>query len=273
MKTETGDVELKDGNIYYEVAGEGETLLLSHAGFVDSGMWDDQWKPFAEKYHVIRYDMRGYGKSSKLDHPVCRRDDLAALLNHLKVEKAHLLGCSMGGEIVIDFTLEYPERVISLIPVSAVPSGFQMQGQPPQELMEMIQAAQNGDLKRESELQMRVWIDGPFRHPEQVDMNVRERAAKMNKIPVQNATFMKADAQPSPNPLNPPAIQQLDTIKVPTLIIAGALDNSEIVRGADVMQKGIPHAKKLIIEGTAHMPNMEKPTEFNKAVLDFLSAQ
>ena len=74
MKTETGYVELKDGKIYYEVTGEGEPLVLSHAGFVDSGMWDDQWKPFAENYRVIRYDMRGYGKSSKLDAPVVRRD-------------------------------------------------------------------------------------------------------------------------------------------------------------------------------------------------------
>ncbi len=272
MKTETGYIELKDGKIYYEVAGEGETLVLSHAGFVDSGMWDDQWQPFAGKYRVIRYDMRGYGKSSKLDHPVVRRDDLGALLDHLKVEKAHLLGCSMGGEIVIDYTLEHPERVLSLIPVSAVPTGFQMQGEPPKELMQMIEAAQKGDLEGQSELQMRVWIDGPYRQPDQVDPAVRKHAAKMNMIPVENATFMKADSQAF-KPLNPPAVQQLDTIKVPTLIIAGALDNSEIVRAADVMQSAIPYSKKLIITEAAHVPNMEKPAEFNKAVLDFLAAQ
>ena len=147
MKTETGYVELKDGKIYYEVAGEGDTLVLSHAGFVDSGMWDDQWKPFAEKYRVIRYDMRGYGKSSKLDAPVVRRDDLNSVLDHLKVEQAHVLGCSMGGEIVIDYALEHPERVLSLIAVSAVPSGFQMQGKPPDELMQMMEATQKSDLK------------------------------------------------------------------------------------------------------------------------------
>jgi 2-hydroxy-6-oxonona-2,4-dienedioate hydrolase len=216
MKTETGTVELKDGKIYYEVAGEGETLVLSHAGFVDSGMWDDQWQVFTEKYRVIRYDMRGYGKSSMLDAPVVRRDDLHKLLDHLKVENAHLLGCSMGGEIVIDYTLEHSERVLSLIAVSAVPSGFQMQGKPPDELMQMMEAAQKGDLKRESELQIRVWVDGPFRQPDQVDADVRNRAAKMNKIPVENSTFMKADAQPL-KPLNPPAAGRLSSIKVPVL--------------------------------------------------------
>ena len=94
----------------------------------------------------------------------------------------------------------------------------------------------------------------------------------MNKIPVQNATFIKADSQAF-NPLNPPAAQQLNTIKVPTLIIAGALDNSEIVRAASVMEAAIPNANKLIISDTAHVPNMEKPAEFNKAVLDFLAVQ
>ncbi len=269
MKTETGYVELKDGKIYYELAGEGETLVLSHAGFVDSGEWDYQWQAFAEKYRVIRYDMRGFGKSSKLEAPIVRRDDLLKLFDHFKIEKAHLLGCSMSGEIIIDFTLEYPERVLSLIAVSAAPGGFQMQGEPPKELMQMIEAAQKGDLEGESELQMRVWIDGPFRQPDQVDAAVRKHAAKMNKIPIENPTYIKADSQPL-NPLNPPAVQQLDTIKVPVLIIAGALDNSEIVRAADVMEKEIPNAQKLIIDDTAHMPNMEKPAEFNKAVLDFL---
>ncbi len=272
MKTETGIVDLKDGKIYYEMAGEGETLVLSHAGFVDSGMWDDQWKPFAEQYRVIRYDMRGYGKSSNLDTPIVRRDDLYKLLDQLKVEKTHLLGCSMGGEIVIDYTLEHPERVVSLIAVSAVPSGFQMQGKPPEELMQMMEAAQKGDLKRESELQIRVWVDGPHRRADQVNGDVRKHAARMNRIPVENGTFMKADMQPL-KPLDPPAARRLGSINVPTLVIAGALDNSEIVRAADVMQAAIPHAKKVIISDAAHVPNMEKPAEFNKAVLGFLAAQ
>ena len=271
MKTETGIVELKDGKIYYEVAGEGETLVLSHAGFLESGMWDAQWDAFSERYHVIRYDMRGYGKSSVLDKPIIRRDDLHQLLDYLKVEKAHLLGCSMGGEIVIDFTLEHPERVTSLISVSAVPSGFQMQGKPPDELMEMMAALQKGDRERVRELQIRIWVDGPFRQPEQVNADTRKQAAHINKSAVENGTWEKADSQPL-SPLNPPAVERLDTLKMPMLIITGALDNPEILRAANVMQVAIPHAQKIIISETAHVPNMEKPAEFNKVVLDFLTA-
>ncbi len=105
-----------------------------------------------------------------------------------------------------------------------------------------------------------------------MNADVRKHAAKMNKIPVEYGTFMKADAQPL-KPLNPPAVGQLGSIKVPVLIIAGALDNPEILRAAGVMQKAIPHAKKVIISEAAHVPNMEKPAGFNNAVLDFLAAQ
>jgi pimeloyl-ACP methyl ester carboxylesterase len=254
--------------LYYEIGGEGETLVLDHAGFVDSGMWDDQWQDFTKSFRVIRYDMRGFGKSDRANGPVCRRDDLYQLLKHLGVQKAHLLGCSMGGSNVIDFTLEHPDMVSSLIVVSATPSGFEMQGEPPPNLMAMIEAAQKSDIALTSELQIRIWVDGMYRQPEQVDPEVRERAAAMNIISVRNRTY-GADAQPL-NPLHPPAAGRLAEIHVPTLLIAGALDHPEILRAADVMQAGIKGAKKVIIPDAAHVPNMEEPTLFNQAVLDFL---
>src|SRR5262249_55230467 len=151
-----------------------ETMVLVHAGFVDSGMWDDQWNAFAEHYRVIRYDARGYGKSDKAIGPVSRREDLRQLLVCLNIERAILVGCSMGGENVIDFALESPTMVSTLIPISAVPSGFQMEGDPPRYVMEMMGAVQQGDLDRASELQLRIWVDGIYREPEQVDTKVRQ---------------------------------------------------------------------------------------------------
>src|SRR5262249_49811700 len=150
---------------------------------------DAQWDEFAKRYQVIRYDMRGYGKSSAATAPISRRDDLYRLLKHLSISRAHLIGCSMGGTVTIDFALDHPEMVLSLIPVSADPSGFEMQGPPPVDLLEMIEATKQGDLERASELQIRLWVDGSFRQPNQVDSAVRQRAAEMNKIPVQNNTW------------------------------------------------------------------------------------
>jgi len=269
-QTQSGYLNLDGGKLYYEVAGEGQPLLLAHAGFVDSGMWDAQWQAFSAQYRAIRYDMRGYGKSDPLPAPVVRREELEQLLDHLGVERAALLGSSLGGEIVVDFTLEHPDRVWALIPVSAVPGGFEMQGAPPRYVMDMIAALQQDDFERVSDLQIRIWVDGMYREPEQVEAKVRQHAAAMNRIAVQNRTW-GMDAEP-PNPLDPPAAGRLGSIGVPTLVIAGALDHPELLRAAAVMAGAIKGAKKVIIDGAAHVPNMEHPATFNRAVLDFLGA-
>jgi pimeloyl-ACP methyl ester carboxylesterase len=268
----TGYVDLDDGKLYYEMAGDGDTLVLGHAGFVDSRMWDAQWDAFTQKYRVIRFDMRGYGKSDPAEGPRTRRYDLAQLLDHLQVERAALLGCSLGGEIMIDFVLEHPEMASALITVSSTPSGFQLQGDPPPHLFEMITALQQGDTARASELQIRLWVDGPYRQPEQLNPGVRQRAAEMNLLSVRMNTWSAADSHPL-NPLDPPAIGRLSAIHVPALIMAGALDHPEVLRAADVMTDAIKGAKKHIFSHSAHLPNMEEPEEFTQVVLSFLDGR
>ena len=270
MQTQTSNyVEIDGKTLWYEVAGEGPTVVLGHAAFLDSGMWDNQFKALSQTYRVIRYDMRGFGKSDALTAPVARREELAKVLDHLGVDAAYLVGCSMSGETMLDYTLEHPEKVLALVTVNSIPSGFEMQGAPPAEILEMIDAMQKEDWARMSEMQMRIWIDGPFRKPNEVDADVRRYASQMNQIPVRNQTFVLADMQPA-NPMTPPAVQQLHKIHVPTLVIVGALDNPEILRAADVMVAGIAGAQKVTIAGAAHIPSMEKPVEFNRIVLDFL---
>lgn len=269
IQTNSDYINVGDGQLYYEVAGAGTPLVLSHAGFVDSRMWDDQWNVFARSQRVIRFDMRGFGKSALGTTPIARRRDLEHLLQQLDIPRATLLGCSLSGEVVLDFTLEHPERVSALILVSAVPSGFEMQGEPPAPLIEMMGAIAQGDLTRASELQNRLWVDGPFRQPEQVNPVVRQRATEMNRIALANGTWSQADAQPA-QPLQPPAAQRLTELQVPTLIIAGGLDHPEVLRAAEVMAATIPNTQKVIILNCAHLPNMEQPEAFNRAVLDFL---
>jgi pimeloyl-ACP methyl ester carboxylesterase len=134
----------------------------------------------------------------------------------------------------------------------------------------MIAATQQGDLERASALQIRIWVDGPFRQPEQVDGRVRKQAAAMNRISVKNDTWARADLQPL-RPVVPPAVERLEQVCVPTLIIDGALDDPEILRAGELMQKQIPGAKRIILPESAHVPNMEKPVEFNHSVLSFLN--
>jgi 2-hydroxy-6-oxonona-2,4-dienedioate hydrolase len=262
-------ITINGGKTYFEIAGQGDWLVLGHAGIVDSGMWDEQMAFFSRHFRVVRYDMRGFGKSDPVEGPMSRRQELGQLMQQLSIEKAALVGCSLSGEAVLDFALEHAEKVAALVLVSTVPSGFEMMGEPPAEMLGMFAAMEQGDLQRVTELQMRLSIDGPFRQPEQVNQDVRQAAAAMNRIAVANRTAITADLQP----LDPPALpaaHRLSEVHAPTLIVAGALDHPELLRAAAWMEKGIANARKVILPESAHLPNMERPAEFNEAVLEFL---
>lgn len=124
MHRETGTAEINGARIHYEVAGEGEPLVLVHAGIADSRMWDDQIGAFAGGYRAIRYDMRGFGQTEMVEGPFSHHEDLRGLLDSLGVGRTHTVGCSMGGGVVLDFALEYPERVGNLILVGSAVGGF-----------------------------------------------------------------------------------------------------------------------------------------------------
>jgi len=270
VKTTKSYFNLGDGQLYYETAGKGIPLILAHAAFLDGRMFDAIWERLAEHFRVIRYDMRGFGKSSPVTGPLSRRNDLERLLNHLDVTDAHLVGCSLSGEIGLDLALEQPHRFKSLTLVGSTPSGFQLQGEAPRYIMEMIAALQSGNIDHANELQIRIWLDGENREPGQVDSTLRKKALEMNRIPVTQNTFFLSAMQPA-NPLDPPAITRLESIKCPSWIVAGALDHSEVLRAADEMVKRIPDARKTIIESTGHVPSYEQPDTFVKLLLDFLS--
>ncbi len=256
--------------LYYEIAGEGETVVLGHAGFVDSRMWQQQWKVLQEQYRVLRYDMQGFGKSGRATAPIDRRQELRHLLDELEIEQAHFIGCSMSGTLFIDFALEYPDKVLSLVTVNAVPNGFEMQGEPPPHMMEMFDAWRAGDFDTVSELQLRIWLDGIYREPHEVDVTLRQQVKEMNRIPVENETMLIADSQPI-NPLDPPAISRLAELQCPVLVMDSDLDHPEVGQASKVLVGDIPNATRVTIVGAAHLPNIEKPDTFNRAILSFLN--
>lgn len=268
-QTRKEHLDLGDGQLYYESAGDGFPLILSHAAFLDSRMFDALWEPLAKHFQVVRYDMRGYGRSGPVNRPLCRRDDVTQLLKHLGITRAHLVGCSNGGEVSLDLALEQPQCVASLTLVDATPSGFELKGEPPRYMFEMFDAMKNEDIDRASELQIRIWLDGEYREPAQVDPELRKKALDMNRIPVMQKTFFLADSQPV-NPLDPPAITRLEEVNCPALIVAGSLDHPEVLRAAEEMVKRIPGARKAIVDGTGHVPSYEQPDHFVRHLLEFL---
>ena len=260
---QTGTAHIEGTGLYYEIAGAGPSLVLAHAGFVDRRMWDEQFPVFAQHYRVVRYDRRGFGNSKLTPGPFSHRRDLYQLLKFLGIEQTHLLGCSMGGEAIIDFALEHPEMTTSLVLVSSALGGYQFQGDMPKPLQELIAGLQAEDLNRAAEIAVRIWIDGPRRTPDQVDARIRERAREMSLTALPNI-FVEEE------PLEPSAFDRLHELAAPTLVIVGELDDASIATISELLTTRIMGARKAIISGAAHLPNMEKPEEFDKRVLTFL---
>ena len=263
-------IGIPGGTLYYETDGKAQPgrlpVVFLHAGIAPQRMWGPQIPAFAARGLTVRYDQRGFGQTITQDVRYSPRADLLALLDALKIERAALIGCSNGGGIAIDFTLEYPDRVGALIPVCSALGGFDFE-EPPDELAvfeEMERYEQTEDWDALNDLHVKVWVDGFHRAPAQVDAAVRARV---------HAMLDDNDrVQPKGNSvrLDPPAVERLGAIRVPTLAIAGALDVAYSLAAVNVMAADIPNARKAVIEDAAHLPNMERPEAFNRLVLAFL---
>jgi pimeloyl-ACP methyl ester carboxylesterase len=252
--------------LYYEIAGEGQPLVLIHGGLVNSGLWDDQFEVFAGHYRTLRYDVRGYGKSQPPASYFSNHGDLRDLLDHLNIERAYVLGLSLGGMIAIDFTLTYPDRVAALLPIAAGLSGYHTTANSALRA-EMIAAYVSGDKARAVELSLQMWTDGPYRTSAQVDPAVRERIRLMTAH-----TFDLPDVEPWTQRLEPPASDRLAEIQVPTLFVVGDQDVADILTISDLIVNQVPGAQRAVIPGTAHHLNLEQPAEFNRIVLEFLDS-
>lgn len=265
MKIDARFADINGTRFYFEMAGEGRALVLVHAGIADSRMWDEQFGAFARHFRVLRYDRRGFGRTRMTAGPYSHHEDLYNLLRHLKIERAILVGCSQGGKTVMDFTLEHPGMTTALVLVASALGGFEFTGEQPRQWKELEQADEAGDLERVNELELQIWVDGPHRTPLQVDASLRERVREMNRIALQAPQGLSLE-----QPLEPAAIRRLDEIQVPTLVVAGDLDTPKTIAAAGVLAEEISGAQSVVIEGTAHLPNMERPEEFNRHVLSFL---
>lgn len=260
-----GYAAVGDARFYYEIDGKGPTLVLIHAGIADDRMWDQQFQVFSEHYQVLRYDRRGFGKTAMVAGTYSHHQDLYELLNFLQVKQATLIGCSQGAKTVVDFTLEHPEMTSALVLVAPALSGFAFTGAMPRQAEQLDVAEEAGDIAQVNELELQIWVDGSYRTPDQVDAQVRERVREMNLIALQTP-----DGLGNEQPLEPAAAGRLAELHAPTLVIVGDLDTPKTLAAAGFLAKYIAGAQKLEMTGVAHLPNMERPEEFNRHVLTFL---
>ena len=253
--------------INYEEAGAGPVVVLLHGGAMDLRMWDDQVPALAERHRVIRFDARGHGRSVTPTEPFRQCDDVAELLGKLGVERATLVGLSMGAGAATDTALEYPHLVEKLVVMCAAtneptftdPWILDIQRQ-------MADAQADLDAPRWIGLFLRMGLIGPYREESDLDPEVVRRCREMVTDTVNN--HVRPDAVP------PHHVQgswdRLGEIAVPCLAVLGtldALDHNAMVRRFVEATKG----ELVEIGGSAHMPNMERPAELNQALLEFMT--
>ncbi|MCC6613219.1 MAG: alpha/beta fold hydrolase [Anaerolineae bacterium] len=267
--THSGQLDVPNGNLFYTVEGEGMAIVCIHAGIADHHMWDAQVAAFAQKYQIIRYDLRGYGKSiTEADTPYDALHDVRALLDHLEVQRAAIMGCSMGGAIAIDFALQFPDRVSALIPVAAAMSGYpgddNADEQPIFQQMETLYHAH--DYAQLADLEASVWAVGLGHSPEEGNRAVYDYVRGMVY-----ERLVSGPAEGKTMAPEFPAYGNLDKINAPTLVIYGDRDTSVIQAIGKTLAEGIPGARLHVMSNAAHLPNMEYPDAFNRLVLDFLA--
>lgn len=268
--------ELNGTQFHYDTCGSGPALVLIHSGVSDLRFWNDQVALFAQQYRVVRYDVRGAGKTPFGTGGKSGHDDLRALLEYLGIDKTMVMGCSVGGGIAIDFAQNYPERTSALIPVAAAVGGYEPEEVESEDKSErkklndsIEKAYAAGDLYKAADLYARVWMDGPKRTPDQVDPAVRAKAVEMM------VTLFELPEDEDENfvELEPDAASRLSEIEIPTLVIVGDHDVERLIHHSDFIARKIPGAQKVVMRGVAHYPNMEKPAEFNRIVQGFLNEQ
>jgi 3-oxoadipate enol-lactonase len=251
--------------LHYERAGHGPAVVFLHAGVADSRMWEPQVAAFGERFDVIRPDVRGFGQSPLPPKAWSPVDDLLALMDDLRLDMAHVIGCSMGGSIAIDFAIEHPDRVGKLVVVGSAVRGYRPLPEHMQVFAEERAAREAGDLEALDQALMRMLLDGPGRPRGHVAQPLRELFTRMN-MPA-----LRADHSRSPR-IFPEwlAIDRLHEITAPTLVVVGDKDVPHVMDIADLLVKSIPGARRVVIRDAAHLPNLEHPGEFNTVVLDYL---
>jgi 3-oxoadipate enol-lactonase len=260
----TGFADIEGRKVYYEVKGQGSAIILIHGFSLDTRMWDAQFDALAQYHRVVRYDVSGFGHSSIPESSFSSSSELAALLKRLAIDRATVIGMSMGGGLAINFTLEHPEMVEALITVGSSLSGYTVRGSRANTMKRLISLASDSGLTAAKES----WVNDPFLTPlmdtSAIRAKIRQIVTEWSGIQFTNpakVTFL---------PIRPQTITRLAEIRVPTLAIVGALDDPIMLAIADTIAGRVPQAKKVIIPGSGHLLNLEQPDVFNRLVLDFL---
>lgn len=257
MTQEEFVVEVPGGRIAGDQMGDGPAVVLLHAGIADRRMWTLIRPELAERYRAIRFDARGYGSSPPSSAPYRPASDVLAVLDALRVERAHLVGASMGGAVALDVAVAWPQRVASLALLSSALPGHDFGPQ----VQEYWQAEEDlltqGDIDGVIQLNLEMWLRGRGR-----EWTPRLRAiADGLRDQLRIIATHQVGGEDWEESAEAPARDALGSIGPTTLVVVGENDPEDFVRIAEFIAAQVSTARLVVMPDTAHLPALERPEE------------
>ena len=279
MTTQTVAAPGTSLHVIVDGAADAPPVVLLHAGIADSRAWEAVTPRLVEAgYRVVRYDRRGFGRTFTEDVEFSNRADLVAVLDALGIGKAVLVGNSQGGQIAFDTAIEHPDRVAAVVGVAAGLGGFDGGATDAEiELFERMDAlderleaagpASDADARQQIiDLDVAFWVDGPGQPSDRVASSIRDLVRVMDAV-----HYAPGRVHGQAIPLRPPAAERLAHLRQPVIVVAGALDASEVAATARHLGATAPDATAVVWPDVAHMIGLEVPERLADLVLAFLA--
>ena len=241
------------------------TVLLLHAGIADGRMWEPQLGVLhAAGFRVLAPDLRGFGERPLDGGRFSHARDAAAALDG----PATVVGNSLGGRVALELALHRPELVEGLVLIAPGMPGWDWSPEVRAGWADEEAAFERGDRGAAAEAALRLWVDGPRRTAGAVDPRVRAAVREM----ILRSYELQADAPEDDEEALPgrPLSDRLGEIRVPTLVLVGDEDVSDMQAIAARVAEAIDGARLVTLHGVAHLPSLERPTEVNELLLGFL---
>jgi 3-oxoadipate enol-lactonase len=255
-------LDVENGKIYYQECGSGsQTVVLLHDGVTDSAVFDSVWPAFCKSFHAIRYDRRGHGRSPESTTWYTETEDLFSLLRHLGISNTVLVGSSHGGELSIDFTLQYPRMVEGLVLVGAVVSGL------PYSDHFLNRGTENSKPFEKSDKSAGIqnWANDKY------VLGTGHDAARKKLLQLLTANPQDLTHNDYARPMQP-ALARLHEIRVPSLIVTGDADIPDVHAHAGAIEAGISGSRRIVLRNAGHLLYLELPEEFTNIVIGFIRA-
>lgn len=266
-QTRTGRINVGDAVINYELTGRGVAVVLVHGWANTLAIWDNQVPAFSQRYQVLRYDRRGFGRSTGFADVSADPDDLRILLDSLGIASAYVVGLSAGSDVATRFAFTYPQRTRALVRLSGAPP-LGMPGATPQGAENRAVMAQILRQHGMDSLYKFVLAQVGYVPPDETDAERQRRLEWMAR----GWDYTGRDLlDPQPQSGRVPAVpwERIRDLTVPTLLVNGVRDNPRPLMAADSLARYLPNVKKILIPRAGHAANLGQPEAFNDAVLAF----